>query len=114
MEHKYHYCQQPLDLCFTTAKSDATDQHSIKNHCTIKYTSEKKNAAADGLDNEKSVKQLCFQKSRQSIVVQTHNFSLVESLPIYSLDDLDTYPENIHKEAMYQLLQFRIGKSTSW
>ena len=66
----------PFTYVSTTAKMDATDQHSIK------YPSEKNSAAADRLDNEESIRQLCFQKSRQSIIVHTHSFPLVESLPI--------------------------------
>ena len=41
-----------------------------------------------------------FKGNIQSIVVQAHNFPLVESLPTCSLDDIDTYPDNIPKEAL--------------
>ena len=36
----------------------------------------------------------------QSIVVQAHKFPLVESIPTCRLDDIETYPDNIPKEAL--------------
>ena len=102
----------PLTYVFTTAKLDATGQRwlaALSNYnCTIKYRSGKNNADADGLsrlhDNEKNCQATVFPEvlkaMSQSIVVQAHNFPLVESLPACSLDDIDTYPDNIPKEAL--------------
>ena len=36
----------------------------------------------------------------QSIVVQAHNFPLLEILPTCSLDDIEIYPDNIPKDAL--------------
>ena len=64
-----------------------TVQLQLSNYnCTIKYRSGKKNADADGLS--------------RLHVVQAQNFPLEESLPACSLDDIDTYPDNIPKEAL--------------
>ena len=92
----------PLTYVFTTAKLDATGQRwlaALSNYnCTIKYRSGKNNADADGLsrlhDNEKNCEATVFPEvlkaMSQSIVAQAHNFPLVESLPMCSLDDIDT------------------------
>ena len=102
----------PLTYVFTTAKLDATGQRwlaALSNYnCTIKYRSGKNNADEDGLsrlhDNEKNCQATVFSEvlkaMSQSIVVQAHNFPLVESLPACSFDDIDTYPDNIPKEAL--------------
>ena len=102
----------PLTHVFTTANLDATGQCWLavlsNYYCTIKYRSGKNNADADGLsrlhDNEKNCQATVFpgvlKAMSQSIVVQAHKYPLVESLPTCSLNDIDTYPDNISKEAL--------------